>query len=202
LWSCDDHGKEVSRCSSERCEGLILFATRRATFTIAMAALGRALKFPRATFSQPLLPLSSTTANTTSTASKRTLAGALNESEDATSKLSQTGGVSRYLKGFNVRLRCTLKLHAQQFDEKIEKRDQIHSASLCVGEHPSFCEYSSSVQIACCTTLRAGRLLCRSFALFARRPQMDTGRHDSGVFARVHGRLGGQCCTPHLAGDL
>jgi hypothetical protein len=32
------------------------------------------------------------------------LAGALNESEDATSKLSHTGGVSRYLKGFNVRL--------------------------------------------------------------------------------------------------
>jgi hypothetical protein len=51
------------------------------------------LKFPRATFSHPLLPLSSTTANTTSTASKRTLAGALNESEDATSKQSQTCGV-------------------------------------------------------------------------------------------------------------
>ena len=47
--------------------------------------------------------LSSTTASGTSMASKPSLADALSEVKRLKSRLSQTGGVFRYLKGFNVR---------------------------------------------------------------------------------------------------
>jgi hypothetical protein len=34
------------------------------------------------------------------------------------------------------------------------------------------------------------------------RESPGTGRHDSGVFTRLHGRLGGQCCTSLFASDF
>ncbi len=74
-------------------------------------------------------------------------------------------------------------------DERIvSSEDRLTRASF---SSASIREDSGRIQIACCATLRAGRFLRRLFAVFARRSQVDTDGHDSGIFSRLHGRLGG-----------